>query len=630
VLAFFALLFLVLPAAAEEAIRSFAADVVLAVDGSVTVTETIDVNAEGSSIRRGIFRDIPVVLINPDGGKLRSDLEVISITRDGALEPWSTEGIENGVRIRIGDADVFVSRGAHRYVIKYTMTRMARMFDDHDELYWNATGTYWEFPIDKAVATITLPDGAVIGELTGYTGPFGSTEQAVTATRTADNKATFRADRPLDAYEGLSVVATFQKGVLAEPDGVTSFLYWLSDRRDLILPLIAVGLVLLYNFLAWRSVGRDPEKGTIIPLFYAPKGYSPALTHYVHKMGWDNSGWTAFTASIFSLGVKGLVVIDNVGKSLKVTVTGKEPAEHLPLGETTLFGYFREKGTTVVNKTNGPAINKKREEFTASIENESREVYFKNNTMYVLLSAGLSIACLGVLVLAGTLDLLWLIISVVAGVGIGLLTSAFKWFWSGGWFRLFFAGAFILITSGNVLSGIASALTNFSLNTAAIAAMSIVAINVVFAILMRAPTVQGRKIMDQIDGFRMYLETAEKERLNFVAEPQMTVERFEGILPFAIALGVEKPWSQRFEGELARNAVTVEGGTYSPGWYHSSGRNGSFDSGRIANTVSSAAAGMSAAMIAAQPVQSSSSGSSSSGGGGFSGGGGGGGGGGGW
>jgi hypothetical protein len=109
----------------------------------------------------------------------------------------------------------------------------------------------------------------------------------------------------------------------------------------------------------------------------------------------------------------------------------------------------------------------------------------------------------------------------------------------------------------------------------------------------------------------------------------MTVERFEGILPFAIALGVERPWSQRFEGELARNAVAgVEGGTYSPGWYHSGGRGG-FDAGRISSTVASAAAGMSAAMIAAQPVQSSSSGSSG-GGGGFSGGGGGGGGGGGW
>jgi uncharacterized membrane protein len=136
--------------------------------------------------------------------------------------------------------------------------------------------------------------------------------------------------------------------------------------------------------------------------------------------------------------------------------------------------------------------------------------------------------------------------------------------------------------------------------------------------------------MDQLDGFKMYLETAEKNRLNMTGEPPMTIERFERILPFAIALGVEKPWSEHFEGELARNAVADARGDYQPTWY--SGRSWSSSSGGFSKTVSTVATGMSAAMIAAQPVSSSSSGFSSGGGGGggSSGGGGGGGGGGGW
>jgi uncharacterized membrane protein len=113
-----------------------------------------------------------------------------------------------------------------------------------------------------------------------------------------------------------------------------------------------------------------------------------------------------------------------------------------------------------------------------------------------------------------------------------------------------------------------------------------------------------------------------------MAEPPMTVERFEKILPYAIALGVEKPWSEHFESELARNAVSDVSSTgYNPYWY--SGGSRGFSPGSISNTVSAATTGMAAAMIAAQPVQASSSGSSG-GGGGFSGGGGGGGGGGGW
>jgi uncharacterized membrane protein len=112
-------------------------------------------------------------------------------------------------------------------------------------------------------------------------------------------------------------------------------------------------------------------------------------------------------------------------------------------------------------------------------------------------------------------------------------------------------------------------------------------------------------------------------------EPVMTIKRFEGILPFAIALGVERLWSQRFEADLARNAVAdATGGSYSPLWY--TGSNWSSSSQGFSNAVSSVASGMSAAMIASQPSSSSGSGFSSGGGGGSSGGGGGGGGGGGW
>ena len=78
----------------------------------------------------------------------------------------------------------------------------------------------------------------------------------------------------------------------------------------------------------------------------------------------------------------------------------------------------------------------------------------------------------------------------------------------------------------------------FNIDTGLIAAISIFLMTIVFGILMRAPTIQGRKVMDEIDGFKMYLETAEKNRLNISTEPPMSIDRFERILPYAIALGV--------------------------------------------------------------------------------------------
>jgi uncharacterized membrane protein YgcG len=624
--------FAALPAAAEEVINSYTSNIELLADGSVDVTEIIEVNAEGIRIRRGIFRDIPTFLVNPDGSRLRSNLDVKSVTRDGHPEPYALESIDAGfMRIRIGDADVFLDSGTHRYAIHYTMTRMARLFEDHDELYWNATGNFWDFPIERAVATIKLPQGAVISELAGYTGRTGSTEQAVTITKTSDNTATFRVNRVLASGEGVTVAAMFQKGIIPEPTDYQRVIYWLSDHRDVILPLVAVALVLLYNLFAWGAVGRDPARGTIIPLFHPPRNFSPALVHFVHRMGWENSGWTAFTASIFNLGVKGLVTIDNVKKVLKVTVTGKEPEEPLPKGEQVLFNYFTSKGTVVVNTTNGPKLNETRQSFISTLETENRQVYFNNNSGYVVIGALLSLALLGALVLLDVVPLLLLIIAAVVGVVLSLFVGIAKSFWSGNLARKFIFvvwGAILLFNFGG--TGFAF-LSDIRLNTGLIAVASIVGMNIVFAILMRAPTVQGRKVMDQIDGLKMYLETAEEKRLNFEGEPPMTIKRFEAILPYAIALKVEKLWSEHFDAELKRNAVADYTGTsYTPLWYSGTDWSSS-KSGGFSNTVSSVASGMSAAMIAAQPASSSSSGfSGGGGGGGSSGGGGGGGGGGGW
>lgn len=622
-----------LPATAREAITSFASAVTLLPDGSVDVIETIGVNAEGYEIRRGIFRDIPLVLINPDNSRLRSDLRVKSVMRDGRDEPYALDDIGAGFkRIRIGDADVMLSTGRHTYTIRYSMTRMGRVFADHDELFWNATGNYWNFPIDAAVASVTLPKGAVIDKLVGYTGPPGSQEQAVTITRSPDNTATFRTTRPLASGEGFSVAVSFQKGILTEPQGLAALLYWLSDHRDLVGPGIAVGLALLYNLLAWSSVGRDPKRGTIIPLFHAPNGFSPGLAHYVDKMGWEKSGWTAFTASIFDLGVKGLLKIDNPGKTLKVTVTNNAAPADLPPGERLIYAYLASQGTVTVDTTTGPKLNETRAAFIKTIETENREVYFKNNTGYVVLGVALSAALLLGMVLFDMIDPVTLIFAAVGAVFLGIFAGILKGFWSSPIFAKVVFAIWIVIFGGNLLGAASSFLGDFQPDVALIGAASIILINVIFAVLMRAPTVQGRKVMDQLDGFKMYMDTAEKNRLNMTGEPPMTVDRFERILPYAIALGVEKPWSQHFEAELARNAVSDVRGTYAPGFY--SGRNWSTGSGGFSNTVSAVAGGMSAAMVAAQPSSSSGSGFSGGGGGGGggggSGGGGGGGGGGGW
>lgn len=619
---------LAVPALAREEIRAFAADVELSTDGSVNVLETIDVNAEGNQIRRGIYRDIPVTMIGERGNKIRITLDVDAVTRGGQPEMFRVERMGDFQRIWIGDPDVFLQRGEHRYTIAYTMDRMARPTADGagDELYWNATGNYWDFPILTSVARVRLSEGAVIEDMAAYTGVAGATGRDVSMTRETDNTAIFRTQRQLDPGEGMSFAVSFQKGVVTYPEGVDALLQTASDLRDVWLPVLAVLLLLAYNFTAWLRVGRDPPKGTIIPLFHPPRGFSPALTHYVHKWGFSNSGWTAMTAAIFNLGVKGLVTVRNPGKTLTVAVTGKRPDQKLPVGEQVLFSYFDGKGAVTFDKANGKDLGTKRTEFTSAIESENRKVWFNHNWGYAGLGFLLAAAMIVGMVVFDVLEPVWLFIALFAGIFLGVIGSViFGAAKAGGAYNRFIAMLFVAVFAFNFAGGALETFTGFTIDSAALAAGSMVLICVVFTVLLRAPTVQGRKLMDQIDGLKLYLETAEKNRLNIVDEPPMTIERFERLLPYAIALGVEKPWSEHFEAELARNAVPdAEKGTYTPRWYSGSR---SFNSGNIARAVSGASAGMAAAMVAAQPVQASSSGS---GGGGSSGGGGGGGGGGGW
>ena len=74
-------------------------------------------------------------------------------------ETFRVEDFANGKRIYLGDPNAIVPRGRHVYTISYTTNRQLGFFKDHDELYWNATGNGWIFPIRHASATVHLPAG---------------------------------------------------------------------------------------------------------------------------------------------------------------------------------------------------------------------------------------------------------------------------------------------------------------------------------------------------------------------------------------------------------------------------------------------------------------------------------------
>ena len=95
---------------------------------------------------------------------------------------------------------------------------------------------------------------------------------------------------------------------------------------------------------------------------------------------------------------------------------------------------------------------------------------------------------------------------------------------------------------------------------------------VVFAIfvpLMKRPTGLGRRVLDEMLGFQDYLEIAEKDELNLLNPPEKTPQLFEKFLPFALALGVEQHWAERFSSVFAALRGPNDA-SYHPVWYNGS------------------------------------------------------------
>ena len=134
---------------------------------------------------------------------------------------------------------------------------------------------------------------------------------------------------------------------------------------------------------------------------------------------------------------------------------------------------------------------------------------------------------------------------------------------------------------------------------------------------LKAPTLAGRRLLDQIDGFKHYLQVAEDDEIAMRNAPDFSTDIYETWLPYAIALGLENEWTAKLNRAVA--AGTVDGSYAGPTWYHAQGHSGRHFSSALAGSFDSAISSSSVA-------PGSSSGSS----GGSSGGGGGGGGGGGW
>lgn len=539
---------------AAERIRSYHSDIQIASDGSMQVTEHIQVIAEGERIVRGIYRDYPTDSRDSQRSHLHAAFEVLAAERDGYAEPWHQEEHESITRVFLGSADQVISAGEHTYTLRSRITQQIGFFQSHDQLDWNVTGFGWAFPVEHASAEIHLPKAVVSARLeaNGVTGKKGDVSTDLQTTLLPDG-ARYVTTQPLQAHEGLTVVLSFPKGIVSESGHGKETWAVLQDHTNLMLALLGLALLWLYYGWVWYRYGRNPASAARVARYEPPAGESAAALRYVRQMGFDT---TCVTVGILELAARGFLSIQH-GKQRSYTLIA-EPTprdSRLPPDAAALYhALFPTGSVMVLGRSNEKTILHAQFAQNQALVLAYEKKYFSTNGNKLWYGRLITlIALLGLAENApwtGWVALLCLSIwsfaahDVVASLIRQRRESGKKNAPTGagiGWPKIstlivevFFLGLFGYTTGA----------------AAPLLFLALFGSNIAFSHWMKAATPIGAKLLDHIAGFRWYLGVARNQELDSRYRPETTPELFARYLPHAVALDMGNAWANRFAGAL--------------------------------------------------------------------------------
>lgn len=561
------------PARADYArITAFRSEVALGSDGVLDVTETIAVIADGADIRHGIVRSFPTDYEDWWGFAHTVRFDVQSVSRDGAPDGWTINDVEGGKELQIGRESVLLSDGPHVYVIRYRTDRQVGFFDDHDELYWNVTGNGWWFGIETAEAIVTLPEGAIATDLAAYTGAQGEAGSDATIDQPSPGRIAARTTAALPVAHGLTIGMSFPKGFVAPPSLPDRIGRLLGDNPGAFVALGGLALLWLYYLYGRWRYDTGAEAGIVVPLFDPPPELSPADARVLSELRFDDTG---FAATLLNLAACGYLKIDRTGDDADIRVTRTEErtdARGLPEPEqSALKALFQKRRSFTFSKDHAADVRK--------IYNAVGSVLDRRHKGDIKRFKDRSLGCFLILV----------------------ATIIAVFFFTAGWVNWLIVIAIIL---------------------------SMVFVSMLIDQHQTQRTIEGQRKQDRVEGLKMYLGTAEEARWNALHPPELTIARFEGLFPYALALGVEQTWSEHFERALELRGENVA--SYTPSFYSGTGFSLASASAFTSSVTSSVAPPAPVSSSGSTPGSSSYVSGGYGGGGGFSGGGGGGGGGRGW
>ncbi len=501
-LLFLAVLLSLLPANAfgrTWEIQDFDVDILVYRDGAIRVEERLALRFAGSF--NGIVRSIPVQYLGPLGTTSRLRLKLQEVTDEAGrplkVEPSEREGYRHFKIWIPGAVDT-----RRTVVLRYRVDNAIRSFPDHDELYWNATGTEWPVVIKRASSVVHLPEEATGGlKAVAYTGPFGARGTDYTL-EILGNTATFTSTRPFGYREGLTIVVGWPKGITTSPSWLAKAWWGLTDNPFFLLPFFVFALM----GLLWYTGGRDPKPGrSVMPLYEPPDGLKPAEVGTLADYTMD---FRDLSATLVDLAVKGYLKIEEMEggyafRRLKDPGTG---GELRPYERTLLEGIFGEHGDYV-------PLDLLENRFYHHLPKLKEEIYQELKGRRYFVSRPDRVKRF-----YQTIAWLLLVIGFVPVIGYASARGGSP----------FLAGGILFVSAGIILA---------------------------FARIMPARTKAGVEAYVKVLGLQEYLSRAERDRMRLIRDPSS----FEKLLPYAMALGVEQNWARAFAGIITEPPTWYEG-----------------------------------------------------------------------
>jgi uncharacterized membrane protein len=524
-------------------INSFHSNILLSESGTIKIKEKIEADFTNEE-HRGILRSIP------NDARLR----LVNSTNE-KFEEWDTKTYHsNGfLNIEATTHDDHQLTEKATFIFNYLAKNAINYFDNHDEFYWNVNGTDWAVSLNQVSASIYLPKPIKESrlKLDCFTGKQGATEKnceiKIINERTIDIIAT----KPFEAYENLTIVIGLPQGSITPPSLFKKIIWYLTDHGIIFLPFIT----LLIMYLIWKKHGRDDQtvKNTIMPHYTPPEDMTPTETGVLID---EKLHPQDLTATIIDFAIKGYINIKEIaekkiiGEKYDYELTLKKPYETTRKFEKqfmeTIFTN-NQKGETVkisdLKKTFPKNIRKIKK---AIIKQMVKDDFFPHDP------------------------------SKVRAIYYGIAFAVF-----------FISNSFI-----------------FGLNSIVIGISA--GIIAIFGRYMPRKTRKGTESYYHLRGLYEYIDTAEKDRMEFQEKENII---FEKLLPYAMAFGLISKWANAFKGLVKEP----------PQWYSSTNPN-AFDLNYFAISMNKFNQNV-VTTIAPKGKNGAWSGGSGFGGGGFSGGG---------